>query len=267
MEDTALCIRLLMTVFLQLGAHTQKVDGAFWIIPTRLQLFEYESVSFKCVGFDGLTGWNVLRNIKTEISTCGLSKWGVSNESSCTIKGAFPDDSGEYWCESGGGKRSISVHITVTAGSVILESPAHPVMEGEAVSLSCRNKTSSFNLRADFYKYGRLVSSSSTGEMTLRSVSKSDEGLYMCSISGVGESPESWLSIRVPPETCSSSDDGFLMLRSVLPLVMMAPLLLLLGLLHCGRLGGARRRCAVTESRREDSQKSNEDALQTTVLF
>ncbi len=71
-----------------------------------------------------------------------------------------------------------------------------PVMEGNKVTLSCRNKTTSPHLPADFYKDGLLMGSSSTGEMTIHSVSKSDEGLYKCNISDVGESPESWLAVR-----------------------------------------------------------------------
>ncbi|KAG8005909.1 L-amino-acid oxidase, partial [Nibea albiflora] len=184
------------TLFLQVTAHAQKVDAAFWIVPSRLQLFEYEPVSFKCAGFDGLTGWNVLRKAKTEIATCGLSKWGMSTESSCSILGAFPDDSGEYWCEAGGGKRSNSVNITVTNGSVILESPVLSVMEGEAVFLRCRTKTTSSNHIAGFYKDGLLIGNSSTGDLILLRISKSDDGLYKCKVSDVGESPESRLTVR-----------------------------------------------------------------------
>uniref|UniRef100_A0A1A7ZZF0 Ig-like domain-containing protein n=1 Tax=Nothobranchius furzeri TaxID=105023 RepID=A0A1A7ZZF0_NOTFU len=36
--------------------------------------------------------------------------------------------------------------------------------------------------------------------MTLQNISKSDEGRYKCSISGKGESPESWLAV-VKPQT------------------------------------------------------------------
>ena len=35
-----------------------------------------------------------------------------------------------------------------------------------------------------------------TARMTIYNVSKSDEGLYKCSMSGLGESPESWLAVR-----------------------------------------------------------------------
>ncbi|KAG7231647.1 hypothetical protein INR49_010778 [Caranx melampygus] len=83
-------------------------------------------------------------------------------------------------------------------------------MEGDDVTLSCRSSiTSSSNLTTDFYKDEVFIRSSSTGNMTIHSVSRSDEGLYRCNISGAGGSPGSWLSVRVrsaetpqPPLTC-----------------------------------------------------------------
>ncbi|XP_071382263.1 low affinity immunoglobulin gamma Fc region receptor III-A-like isoform X2 [Centroberyx affinis] len=198
MEVTALCLRLLVTVLMLLVAHVQHgycaQKGDPRIVPDRLQLFEYESVSFKCEGSGGSTGWRVMRKIKENITTC-ITDWGLSNATSCTIKDAYATDSGKYWCEAGKGERSNSVNIAVTVGSVILESPVRPVMKGDAVTLNCTTKTPS-NLPADFYKDGFLIRSDSTGEMTIHSVSKSDEGLYKCDISGVGESPESWLAVR-----------------------------------------------------------------------
>ena len=79
---------------------------------------------------------------------------------------------------------------------MVLDSPAVPVIEGAAVTLRCRYKTTSSNPTAVFYKDGSLIRSSSTGEMTIHSVSRSDEGRYKCNISGAGESPESWLAVR-----------------------------------------------------------------------
>ncbi len=84
--------------------------------------------------------------------------------------------------------------ICHSGGHVILDSPVLPVMEGDDVTLSCREKTSSSDLTADFYKDGLLMGSSSTGNMTIHSVSKSDEGFYKCSISGA-ESPDSRLTV------------------------------------------------------------------------
>ncbi len=85
--------------------------------------------------------------------------------------------------------------VCCSAGSVILEMPVLPVMEGEAVTLHCRNKTAS-NLSASFYKNGLLIKNVSIGNLIIHSVSKSDEGLYKCSISGAGGSPVSWLNVR-----------------------------------------------------------------------
>lgn len=40
------------------------------------------------------------------------------------------------------------------------------------------------------------VGSAITGGMTIPAVSSSDEGLYMCVITEVGASTESWLTVR-----------------------------------------------------------------------
>ncbi|KAL3050836.1 hypothetical protein OYC64_001159 [Pagothenia borchgrevinki] len=241
MEVTALCSRLLMCVVILLGAHIQKSstgnnDAALQMIAERLQLFEYTPFSFLCEGpGSALRGF---RNNNELIQGCYIIDSSTLN---CTIKSAYAPDSGVYWCEDGKGEKSNSVHITVTGGSVILESPVLPVMEGESVTLSCRNKTTTSSiLSTDFYKNGRLIRSSSTGNITIQRVSKSDEGLYKCSIPDGGESPESWLAVRaVHRETCPSSDHSLhilLVLRTVFTVVMVALLLLLVGLLHCGKL-------------------------------
>ncbi|XP_067380092.1 Fc receptor-like protein 4 [Channa argus] len=196
MGVTALHIRLLMHFSMVLVACVQQsfphaFDRAFSIIPTRLQLFEYEAVSFSCEGFNVSTGWKV-KNIKESISKC--SDGPVTSGITCTIPYAFETDSGEYWCEGEGGGRSNTVTINVNAGSVILESPVLPVMEGETVTLRCRNKKFS-NLTAHFYKDDLLTRTSDTGNMTIHSVSEAHEGLYKC-VSGAESSPVSPLTVR-----------------------------------------------------------------------
>ncbi|XP_019209443.2 uncharacterized protein LOC102082390 isoform X3 [Oreochromis niloticus] len=122
-------------------------------------------------------------------------------------------------------------------GSVILESPAVPVMVGDAVTLRCRIKMLSSNFTADFYKNGRHIGSSSTGNMTIHEVYKTDEGLYKCNISGGGESLASWLSVSLPCLTVSYTETHIdLILRTVFNIVMVALLLLLLGFLCCGKI-------------------------------
>lgn len=89
---------------------------------------------------------------------------------------------------------SISLFL-FSVGSVILESPAVPVMEGKTINLYCRKKGASQNQIADFYKNDLKIGTSYSGKMTIHNVSKSDEGLYKCTILEAGESPESWLIV------------------------------------------------------------------------
>ncbi|XP_030608857.1 Fc receptor-like protein 5 [Archocentrus centrarchus] len=207
MEFRALCVSMLTAVMILLCAHDQKADAvSLHVVPNRSQFFEYESVTFHC---EGVSHYNVVRKPKWEkLCNSNVKKTG----SSCTISNVYPEDSGEHWCETGGGHRSNSINISVTAGSVILESPAVPVLEGEAVTLHCRNKTTSSNFTADFYKDGLHISSSSTGSMSIHRASRLHEGVYKCSISGAGESPESWLKVTEYVKTflkCKQEASGY----------------------------------------------------------
>ncbi|XP_042368247.1 low affinity immunoglobulin gamma Fc region receptor III-like [Plectropomus leopardus] len=220
MEGTALCITLLMKVLFLPCAHFEQVDSALIRVdPNRLQFFEYEPVTFHCEGFSHEHSCKATANVSFK-------------ENFCSIKNVFPEDSGEYWCEGGDGTRSNSINITVTNGLVILESPVPPVTEGEAVTLRCRNKTTTSNLLANFYKDGRFIRSESTGEMTINAVSKSDKGLYGCRISGAGESAESWVAVREQPQSSptSSSSTPWIVVS-----VLLMVLLLVVGLLHLGK--------------------------------
>ncbi|XP_053199657.1 low affinity immunoglobulin gamma Fc region receptor III-A-like [Scomber japonicus] len=235
MEVTALFIRLFVTVLTLPCSYAQKHDAALCIQPNRLQFLEYEPVYFHCEVIDGSTGWKIVYQSKQKIPNC------YTNSSSCNIKNVYLEDSGEYWCEAAGGRRSNSINITVTAGSVILESPALPVMEGNPVTLRCRNKTTSTNLTADFYKDGLFNRSSSTGKMIINSVSKSDKGLYKCNISGAGESPESWLAVREsnnnapPPSSNTSSNTSFNTAPWIIVTVLLVVLLVVVGIQYFGK--------------------------------
>ncbi|CAI5660963.1 unnamed protein product [Oreochromis niloticus] len=189
----AACIKLLITVKILLCAHDDNVGAVFLrVVPNRSQFFEYEPVTFYC---EGVSHYNIVHTLRGKIKSCSNTNEKKATGSSCSIKHLYTDESGEFICETGGGEKSNIINITVTAGSVILESPAVPVMEGEAVTLSCRNKTTSSSFTAEFYKDGLPIRNSSTGYMTIGRVSKSDEGLYKCSISGAEESPVSWLTV------------------------------------------------------------------------
>ncbi|XP_019134095.2 sialoadhesin-like [Larimichthys crocea] len=243
MEVTALAlfirVSLLLVMQVQDSYSAQKAcAGCPDVIPNRLQHFEYQSISFNCEVLDGSLAWAVKRKSSSGNITCGTN-WGVPEGSGCRIRDVYVEDSGEYWCETKDGKTSKSVNIAVTAGSVILDIPVAPVTEGEAVTLSCRNKTPS-NISASVYKNGILMKNVTTGNLIINSVSKCDEGLYKC-ISRAGESPESWLSVKEfhqePIPLCSDQLPVLLyfLMRTVGTVVWVAMLLLVLRKRHKDR--------------------------------
>ncbi|KAM4564416.1 uncharacterized protein V3H82_013477 isoform 2-T2 [Fundulus diaphanus] len=175
------------------------VMACLQVLPNRSQFFRYESVSFSlnCDQQGNPAAWTVKRNTSRCINSLCPSYFTGRNESTCFLRELYELDSGVYWCESEAGRSSNAINITVTDGELILESPALPVMEGEDLDLRCSTRTPlSERPLAMFFKDEFFIGSSWTGNMTLLRVSKSDEGLYKCLIPEVGESPESWLSVR-----------------------------------------------------------------------
>uniref|UniRef100_A0AAZ1XY98 Ig-like domain-containing protein n=1 Tax=Oreochromis aureus TaxID=47969 RepID=A0AAZ1XY98_OREAU len=179
------------------------------VSPSSSQFFKGDFVSLSCEEDDSSAGWTLRRKTsKQQRTQCG-DGWGRWSGSSCSISYMDPLDSGVYWCESREGPISNMVNLTVTGGSVILQSPVLPVMEGDDVTLLCKTKTTPSNLPAAFYKDGSLIRKQPTGHMTIQHVSRSDEGLYKCDISGHGESPSSWITVTdkhttTPPPTSTT---------------------------------------------------------------
>ncbi|KAI3375770.1 hypothetical protein L3Q82_003735 [Scortum barcoo] len=132
------------------------------VSPSSSQLFEGEFVSLSCED-DSSDGWTLRRNTTTETRT-QCDDWGTSAGSSCNIDYIHTLESGVYWCESRDGTTSNTINITVTGGSVILQSPVLPVMEGDNVTLHCKTKTPPSNLPAAFYKDGSLIRPESAGK-------------------------------------------------------------------------------------------------------
>ncbi|XP_054864037.1 low affinity immunoglobulin gamma Fc region receptor II-like isoform X2 [Amphiprion ocellaris] len=213
------------------------------VTPDKTQFFRYDSVTLKCEDQSNSTGWKIKRRtLDGGIRLCS-SGWGyTSTGSTCVIGNTYPSDSGLYWCESVTGQHSNIVNITITDRSVVLESPVLPVTEGAAMTLRCKGEANSSYRVFDFYKDGRNIRSGSTGEMTIDSVSRSDEGLYKCSASGGPESAVSWLAVEVPPSTSSAAppaaSSSISVFRIMCHLVVGTPYLLstiLLGLIYRDR--------------------------------
>ncbi|XP_073712771.1 Fc receptor-like protein 5 [Misgurnus anguillicaudatus] len=168
------------------------------IRPKRSQHFSSESLSLSCEDHSNSTGWTVRRYTNT-LGTCSSSDIiSTGTTSTCTIRSLNISDTGVYWCQSESGEKLHPVNISVHNGNVILDSPVHPVTEGDLLTLRClyRDKKPS-NLRAEFHKDKSVVQSQTTGDMMIIStVSKSHEGFYYCEHTDRGESPKSWISVR-----------------------------------------------------------------------
>ncbi|KAF3698103.1 High affinity immunoglobulin gamma Fc receptor I [Channa argus] len=170
------------------------------IHPERSQFFRYETITLNCVVPGNSSRWKVMRNTSDESFVSCEDGWGRPNGSSCIVRGLYSSDNGVYWCEFEQRWCSNILNITVYSGTVILESPALPVTEGNEVTLRCSQKeryakSSMSNFSAAFYKDGVFIGTEPEGKMILPSVKKSDEGYYKCKHPTEGESPESRLSV------------------------------------------------------------------------
>uniref|UniRef100_A0A3B4C3Y2 Ig-like domain-containing protein n=1 Tax=Pygocentrus nattereri TaxID=42514 RepID=A0A3B4C3Y2_PYGNA len=168
------------------------------VSPSRVQHFSADSLSLSCEGQSDSTGWRVRRYTHREkVSDCSSGSGSVTG-STCSISSLNTSHTGVYWCESESGESSNPVNITVTNNNVILESPVHPVTERDPLTLRCLcHHTKASDCIAEFYKDGLLLQTQTTGEMTIRTVSKSNEGLYHCKHPEKGESPQNWILVRV----------------------------------------------------------------------
>ncbi|XP_060731018.1 Fc receptor-like protein 5 [Tachysurus vachellii] len=162
------------------------------IRPSRTQHFTADSLSLSCEDQSNSTGWTVRRYTHNETSFNCSSVSG----STCNISSLSTSHTGVYWCQSESGERSNSVNITVHNGAVILDSPVHPVTEGQPLILRCLNRQKLSNSGVYFYQNDSILQNQTTGEMIISSVSKSDEGFYHCKHPERGESPKSWVSVR-----------------------------------------------------------------------
>ncbi|KAM9717614.1 low affinity immunoglobulin gamma Fc region receptor II-b-like isoform 4-T4 [Menidia menidia] len=207
------------------------------VVPDRSHFFRYASLSLSC---RGPPGWRVKRaTAGGGVRPCS-SGWGSSSSASaCTIRHAYPTDTGLYWCESPAGQRSNHVNITVTDRPLLLESPALPVGEGAPVTLRCRAQPNASLAGYRFQKDGVPVGGGGGGgELAIPSLSRSHQGLYSCSAPGGGQSLGSWLAVAAPAE----APESFSRLRLVCHLVVGVPYLLstiLLGLVCRDRMKAA----------------------------
>ncbi|KAI5613954.1 Fc receptor-like protein 5, partial [Silurus asotus] len=162
------------------------------INPSRSQHFISDSLSLRCKNQRDSTEWAVRGYMNNGVL------FGCSSISACYISSLFKSHTGVYWCQSESGESSNPVNITVHHGDVILDNPVHPVTEGNPLTLRCLYRNTKISDSGfDFYKDDSVLLKQNTGLMTISSVSKSDEGFYYCKHPKSGESPKSWISVRL----------------------------------------------------------------------
>ncbi|XP_076836016.1 uncharacterized protein LOC143481756 isoform X2 [Brachyhypopomus gauderio] len=228
------------------------------IRPNRTQHFSGDSLTLSCEGQSDSTGWRVIRYRHSKrVRECSSKRGSEFTGSTCTIRFLYTSHTGVYWCQSESGGSSNPVNITVHNVSVILESPVHPVTERDPLTLHCLLRpTVTSDLRPDLYKDGLLIQNQTAGEMTIHTVSKSDEGLYHCKHPERGESPHSWVSVRVPLSSDASPPHVLVGLSVGLSLVL---LFILLVLLWCYKTNkGVVCLCCSTGNQSDTSQTSDQ---------
>uniref|UniRef100_A0A9J8B686 Ig-like domain-containing protein n=1 Tax=Cyprinus carpio carpio TaxID=630221 RepID=A0A9J8B686_CYPCA len=194
------------------------------ISPSRTQHFTSVSLSLSCEDQSNSDRWRVRRYTESEQWEDCSSRWASQTGSTCTISSTITSDTGVYSCQSESGENYHPVNITVHSG-VILESPVHPVTEGDTLTLCCLYQNTSSVLRADFYKDGSLIQNQTT-EMILSTVSKSHEGFYYCKHSERGESPKSWISCLCVCFSASHSESQISVLHTLSSVLAVCPYLL-----------------------------------------
>uniref|UniRef100_A0A4W5R0M2 Immunoglobulin domain-containing protein n=1 Tax=Hucho hucho TaxID=62062 RepID=A0A4W5R0M2_9TELE len=195
-------IYLMESVALRCSVEAELTPPSLAVIPNSRQHFQRERFSLQC---PAVSESNFTESNSTDWTLWQLTDFGVRSgcqtldgtvrkevPGACSLSSLY---SGLYWCESSKW-RSSTVNITVSYGSMIIVCPAHPVTEGDQVTLHCRYWFQKPN-QTTFYKDGVEVVSLNVTEMTIDNVTSADEGFYKCAEPEEKlESPECWLSVR-----------------------------------------------------------------------
>ncbi|KAM9717610.1 uncharacterized protein ACNS7B_021241 [Menidia menidia] len=228
------------------------VVASLRVSPSRTQFFQYENFTLSCEQEGNRSEWKIKRNTSTQLNEDCPSISNEGNGSWCLVPDLYTSDSGVYWCESAAGC-SHSINISVIVDGLILESSVLPVDEGEDVTLLCiappllpplpPGLTRPPPGLTHFYRDQLPVGKSLSGSLTLRAVSKSDEGLYSCSRAGGGGSAHSPLLVR---EAVRGGGGNAPLTRILLPMAAACLLLAAPPLIWVWRRRKGRRRRSVS---------------------
>ncbi|KAG7462368.1 Fc receptor 5 [Solea senegalensis] len=205
------------------------------VSPDKVQHFRSDSVSLTCEG-NSSTQWTVVRFRQDGFMSQRCSGFGTLTGSTCTTQ--LNEQHAVYWCESKSGQFSSAINISVSYKDILLESPTHPVTEGEAVTLRCKLKTGNFVADVFFYQNNKVVQNDTRWTLTIPAVSKSHEGFYRCEgkySQRTLTSPQSWISVKSVSKPEHSPGHMPLIVGLVCGVLVIIPLLLLL-VVFCYRM-------------------------------
>ncbi|KAK6477871.1 Fc receptor-like protein 5 [Huso huso] len=165
--------------------------------PAWAQIFTGKTVTLSCEVEGDSADWR-FKQYRAGREEAGCSdQYSRRYGDSCTISKARYHHSGVYWCESASGQeRSNAVTLTVSNRRVFLQTPPQPVIEGDTLTLRCHvyHYTAT---RVVFYKDNEELQSRAGIELSVDSVSKSDEGFYKCRAEWWNSSTYSGVSAQV----------------------------------------------------------------------
>ncbi|KAJ0006072.1 hypothetical protein NQD34_013345 [Periophthalmus magnuspinnatus] len=123
---------------------------------------------------------------------------------SCSQKMGYPWSDYLFWCQSDLGQQSNFLNISNTVIYSVLEAPPLPVMDGDDITLRCLEKDKKTGVikvaPATFKHRGRVISWEKSGTLTLKNVTKANEGVYSCRTKTVTTTHESYVSLKARPQ-------------------------------------------------------------------
>ncbi|XP_062371981.1 basement membrane-specific heparan sulfate proteoglycan core protein-like [Sardina pilchardus] len=202
------------------------------IKPNRTQHFNGDSLSLSCEVQGNSTGWRLRWFTKREEKSQCPYSWKTLGPRCRTDLDLT--DSGVYWCQSDNNAYSHIVNITVHNGHVIIDSPAYPVTEGDALSLRCVYRIQPPDFHANFFKDHLPLKNHTRGEMTITAVSRKDEGYYQCENSQ-GISPEAYVTVKA---SLSEPGSSHVLVTVSVVLVTLFILVIILALIYSKKFKG-----------------------------
>lgn len=167
----------------------------YTVKPVLVQKFQGEQFVMSCPNYNN---WTVMRNIRSRVrSKCPVV---AGRHASICHSYLYPWHAGLYWCEHKDGSVANFVKLTITAGPLLLQPSAVPIVNGDDVVLTCRTWSDAAieqHHPARFYKNNMLIGERSRRMISIYNFSSEHTGMYKCGIKTL-VSPSIWLEANAP---------------------------------------------------------------------